>query len=42
LVAIAKNEQLLTNTMIKGEEYLWFRLRKNNIELSETAKSIEW
>jgi hypothetical protein len=41
-VAMAKNEQLLTNTMINGEEYLWFRLRKNNIELSETAKRIEW
>jgi hypothetical protein len=41
-VAMAKNEQLLTNTIIKGEEYLWFKLRKNNIELSETAKRIEW
>jgi hypothetical protein len=41
-VAMAKNEQLLTNTMINGEEYLWFKLRKNNIELSETAKRIEW
>jgi hypothetical protein len=41
-VAMAKNEQILTNTMINGEEYLWLRLRKNNIELSETAKRIEW
>jgi hypothetical protein len=41
-VAMAKNEQLLTNTIINGEEYLWFRLRKNKIELSETAKRIEW
>jgi hypothetical protein len=39
---MAKKEQLLTNTMISGEEYLWFKLRKNNIELSETAKRIEW
>jgi hypothetical protein len=39
---MAKKEQPLTNTMINGEEYLWFRIRKNNIELSETAKSIEW
>ena len=39
---MAKKEQLLTNTIIKGEEYLWFRLRKNNIELRETAKRIEW
>jgi hypothetical protein len=39
---MAKKEQLLTNTMIKGDEYLWFKLRKNNIELSETAKRIEW
>jgi hypothetical protein len=42
LEAIAKKEQPLTNTMIKGEEYLWFKLRKNNIELSDTAKSIVW
>jgi hypothetical protein len=41
-VAMAKKEQLLTNTIINGEEYLWFRLRKNNIELSDTANRIEW
>jgi hypothetical protein len=39
---MAKNEQTLTKTMIKGDEYLWFKLRKNNIELSETAKRMVW
>jgi hypothetical protein len=39
---MAKKEQPLTNTMIKGEEYLLFKFKKNNIELSETAKRIEW
>jgi hypothetical protein len=42
LVAIAKKEQPLTKTMIKGEEYLWFKLRKNSIELSDTAKRMVW
>jgi hypothetical protein len=37
---MAKKEQTLTKTMINGDEYLWFKLKKNNIELSATAKTM--
>jgi hypothetical protein len=40
-VAVAKKEHPLTNTMINGDEYLCFKLRKNKIELRETANKIE-